>query len=253
MPEFDIILILVLSGIVVGFINTLAGSGTIISITVLTMLGMPVAMANGTHRIAVLMQNLVAVGSAHKHKVLDWKKGWILAIPTTVGSVVGAYIAVEINHELFEKIIGVAMLVMMFMMFYKPDKWLHGSKALQEKKTGIWQILLYLLIGFYGGFIHIGVGIFMLATLVLSGGYDLIRANALKNWLVLLYVPFVLVVFIISGMVNFTYGIIHGCGNMLGAWLATKYAVSWGTKFVRWVLVVVILFASSKFLGFWTM
>jgi len=249
MPEIEVIILLVASGILVGFINTLAGSGTVISIAVLTYLGLPVQVANGTHRIAVMMQNFVAVRSAHKRKIISLKKGLEYGIPTTAGSIIGALFATSINDELFGKIIGVVMVIFLFSMFIKPDRWLKGNLRLQEKKSGWLLYLLYFLMGLYGGFVHIGVGIFMLFTLVLGSGYDLVKANAYKNLLVFMYVPFALGIYIYSGMVHFVFGFTHGLGNMLGAWIATRFAFAWGAKFVRWVLVVVMLAAALHFWG----
>ncbi|MFH0894503.1 MAG: sulfite exporter TauE/SafE family protein [Bacteroidota bacterium] len=247
--SWEIVLLLVCSGILVGFINTLAGSGTIISISVFVFLGLPVTVANGTHRVAVIFQNLVAVHAFKKQKVLDTRKGLWLAIPVVIGSVLGAFIAVKINEDAMEKVVGIVMLIMLFFIFYKPGRWLKEDRERTAKPVQWWEYGLYFLMGVYGGFIHIGVGIFMLVTLVLNSGYDLVKANAIKNLLVLLYVPFALFIFIISGMVNFSYGLVHAVGNMIGAWLATRYAVKWGADFVRWVLVVVIIGAVGKFLG----
>lgn len=243
------IAILITSGLFVGFINTLAGSGSIISISVLVYMGLPPTVANGTNRIAVFFQNLVAVRQFKKQKMLDLPKGIMLSIPTVIGSVVGAFVAVEIDEKLMERAIGVIMLVMLFFLFFKPNKWLKSDEQKVNKKVSILQMLYYFMIGVYGGFIHIGVGIFLLALLVLNAGYDLVKANALKNFIVFLYNPFALAVFMISGLVDYKYGLVHAIGNVIGAYIATKYAISWGANFVRWILIVVIIIASSKFLG----
>lgn len=247
--SFTIFFALIGSGLLVGFINTLAGSGTVISISLLMFLGLPPSIANGTNRVAVFFQTIVAVKGFAKEKVLDWKKGLLFGIPTVVGSIVGAIIAVKIDEQVMEKIIGVTMLLLLATLFYKPEAWTKGNKEKTERKITILQVLLYFAIGVYGGFIHLGVGIFILAITVLNAGYDLVKANALKNLLVLLYTPFALVIYIWNGMVYFKYGLIHSIGNMIGAYLATKYALNWGTKFTRWVLIIVIIAASFKFLG----
>jgi len=108
------IIILIVSGLLVGFINTLAGGGSIISLSILMFLGLPANVANGTNRVAIFIQNIAAVGSFKQQKVLDHKKGFWLAIPATIGSVIGAWIAVDLNEEIIEKAIAVVMLIMMF-------------------------------------------------------------------------------------------------------------------------------------------
>lgn len=247
--SWEIVVALIISGILVGFINTLAGSGTIISISLLIFLGLPPTVANGTNRIAVFFQNLVAVTSFRKKKMLNVRHSFWYAIPATIGSIVGAFIAIDIDDKLMQKIIAIIMLLMLLLMIFKPDKWLKGDETKIKNKPSIFQLILYFFIGVYGGFIHIGVGIFILAITVMNAGYDLIRANAIKNFIVFLYNPFSLLVFMYFGLVNYEYGLIHSIGNMLGAFLATKFALEWGVNFVRWLLIVVIILASSKMLG----
>ena len=244
-----IVFALIFSGVFVGFINTLAGGGTIISIALLMVLGLPANVANGTNRIAVIFQNMTSAGSFAQQKVLDFRKGSWLALPTIIGSVIGAQLAVDIQEELFRKAMAIIMLVMLFFIIYKPSVWLKGQDKLVLRKVSVWQYIIFFFIGVYGGFIQVGVGYFLLAGIVLGAGYDLVKANAIKVWIVLLYTPFALIVFVLNGQVNWKYGLIHAIGNVTGAYIASKWAVSWGTNFVRWVIVVVILVFSSDLLG----
>jgi uncharacterized protein len=243
------IILLIGSGVLVGFINTLAGGGTIITVSLLLFLGLPAGVANGTNRIAVIFQNLVAVISFQKQKILDFKKGLIFSIPSVAGSIIGAYTATEFSDNILEKCIALVMILMLFFILYKPERWLKGRPDLQGKKISWFQIVIFLLIGFYGGFIHIGVGFFILGGLVLTAGYDLVHANAIKNLIVLAYSPFALVIFMMQGQVDYKMGLILSTGNVVGAYLASKYAVKWGTTFVRWVLVVFILITILQLFG----
>jgi uncharacterized membrane protein YfcA len=159
---------------------------------------------------------------------------------------VGASVVVELPNDLTEKLIGVVMIIMFFVIIYKPGQWIKEHVPEHEKKFSVLQLIMFFAIGFYGGLIQAGVGIFLLSALVLGAGYDLIRANALKLLIVALYTPFVLVIFIYNGQVNFLWGIILGIGNMIGAWLATKFAVSWGPKVIRYILLTMILISAIK-------
>ncbi|HOH22693.1 MAG TPA: TSUP family transporter, partial [Bacteroidales bacterium] len=60
------VLILIISGVIVGFINTLAGGGTVISISVFMFLGLPPLVANGTNRVPIVFQNLASAYLYHK-------------------------------------------------------------------------------------------------------------------------------------------------------------------------------------------
>jgi uncharacterized membrane protein YfcA len=246
--EWYMIVAVVGVGMLVGFINTLAGSGSVISLPMLIFLGLPANVANGTNRVAILMQNVVGVTSFHRKKKIDYRRGWFPSLIAVAGSLVGANIAVDLNEDLMEKLIGVVMVVMFFVIIYKPNRWIREN---QEIKPGKWwmQVIVFFLIGIYGGLIQAGVGIFLLSALVLSAGYDLVRANALKLLVVLAYTPFALALYIMNDQVWWTYGLILGAGNMIGAFLATKFALHWGPKYIRYILLVMIVVSALKLFG----
>ena len=158
-----------------------------------------------------------------------------------IGSFIGAKIAVNLDESFIEKSIAFVMIIMLFFLLAKPQQWLKGNEILAKKKLD-WKIYaVFFLIGLYGGFIHIGGGYFILAALVMGCGFDLVKANAVKCLVVLLYVPFTIVVFVWQDQIMWKYGLIHAIGNVIGAYIASKYAVKWGTNFIRWLIVVVVL------------
>jgi uncharacterized membrane protein YfcA len=241
----EIILLLVGSGFLIGVINTIAGSGTAIGYAVFMALGLPPSWANGTVRIGVLPQTFAAAYNFWKNNLLDLKNAFLIALPITVGSILGAQIAVSINQNIFEIVIGVAMILFMILILVKPEKWIKGDSKKQLSKPKFIHYIIYFLIGTYGGFIHIGVGIFLLFALVLLSGYDLVRANSLKVFTVLIYTPFALSVFIINGEVYYAIGLISAIGNTLGGIFASKVAIKKGAGFLRWVLIIVIAVFSA--------
>jgi len=243
-----IIAILIVAGFLVGVINTIAGSGTVITYSLFMMLGLPINLANGTIRLGVVMQTLTSTLNFKRHNALDWKKGFKLALPVVIGSIVGAEIAVELNEAVFEKILAVILLIMLFFIFYKPERWLKDQVNKIQSKPTIIQLLLFFLIGIYGGFIHIGVGIFMISVLVLNAGYDLVKANAIKVMTVFLYSPFALAVFMMNDQIHYGMGLIAAIGNIFGGYVGSKMAISWGNNFIRWVLMVVIILFSAYLL-----
>lgn len=240
---------LVVSGVFVGFINTLAGGGTIISLSLFMFMGLPADVANGTNRIAVVLQNITSVATFRHKKLLDTRKAIWLSVPTVIGSIIGAQLSIEIDEATFRKAIGVVMLLMIFFIISKPDKWLKGQLKLQEKKVSPLQYIIFFGIGIYGGFVQVGVGYFLLAAIVLGAGYDLVKANAIKVFVVLAYTLFAMVIFIIHDKINWQFGLIHSIGNIIGAYLASRYAVDWGANFIRWFIIVIILIASADLFG----
>jgi uncharacterized membrane protein YfcA len=242
-------LAVVAAGFVAGFINTLAGSGSLVTLPLLIFLGLPANVANGTNRVGILLQNVVGVGSFRQQKVLDIRGGLMLAAPAVVGSVLGAQIAVNLDEQMMRRTIGVLMIVMLVVILIRPRRWLEGRGEVMDGRPAWTQLLIFFAIGVYGGFIQAGVGIFLLAGLVLGAGYDLVRANAVKLLIVLCFTVSAIIVFLLNGQVVWSVGLILAVGNMLGAWVASRMAVERGAAFVRWILIAVVVVSGAELLG----
>lgn len=245
--SFTIIIILLTSGLAVGFINTLAGGGSAISLTVFMALGLPVHVANGTNRIAILMQNLSSTVTFTRKRMLDWRVGVRLGIPAIVGAVVGAQIAATIDDKIFQICLAVVMVsVLVFTLL--------GERLLKRNGTAIDKIrplhyAVFFLIGIYCGYIFVGTGFLILLATMGMLHSDIVKSNVIKNFIILLAIPFSLLVFILNGEVNYAYGLVHGAGNMVGAFLASHYAIGWGTKFLRWFMAAVVTVCLADVVG----
>ena len=243
------LVLIIIAGFIAGFVNTLAGSGSLVTLPVLIFTGLPVTIANGTNRVAILLQNIVSSTSFRKGNALDIKGAIWLGIPAAIGSVLGAQIAIELNEDIMKKTIGVIMIIMLFIMILRPQKWQSGSLIQLENRPTALQFLVFFFIGIYGGFIQAGVGIFLLAGLVLNIGYDLVRANAVKTGIILIFTIFALAVFIKNDQVNWSIGVILAIGNMLGAWIGAKTAVQKGAIWVHRLVIIVIAISAMELLG----
>jgi uncharacterized membrane protein YfcA len=206
-------------------------------------------VANGTNRVAILLQNVVGVSSFRRQQMLDLRRGLMLAAPAVLGSVVGAQIAVSLDEEVMRRVIGALMVAMLLVLIIRPRRWLEGRPEALDRHPSWIQLTIFCGIGIYGGFIQAGVGIFLLAGLVLSAGYDLVRANAVKVLIVLCFTAFALIVFAVNGQVRLSIGLILALGNMSGAWVASRMAVKRGAGFVRWLLMGVVIVSAVVLLG----
>lgn len=240
----------VLGGVAAGFINTLAGSGSLITLPILIFLGLPPTVANGTNRIGVLLQTIVGTAGFQRRDVLDWRAALILALPAMAGSILGARIAVDVDDDTMRLVIGIIMLVMLLVIVIRPQRWLEGTPEARLERPDLLQVIVFFLIGIYGGFIQAGVGIFLLAGLVLSAGYDLVRANAIKGVIIMLFTAAALVVFLANDQVNWPLGLLLATGQMVGAWLGANFAVDRGAVWVRRLLIVVVAVSAAQLLGF---
>jgi uncharacterized membrane protein YfcA len=247
------VVVLLTAGFAVGFINTIAGGATVISFAAMMVLGLPITMANATHRVAAAFQTLASSGAFLRQKILDYKTGLRLGIPTTIGSVFGAWASVDIHEETFRIIAGVAMLLMLVAMLVKPGIWMMGKRTEPRVKPKPWHYLVFFAVGFYGGFIYIGIGYFLLAALVLTTGLDLLRSNALKVFIVMLYVPFTLVPFILADLIHWPFALVLSIGQAAGAWIAARASISLGNGFIRWFMIVFILILVADLFGIFSL
>jgi uncharacterized membrane protein YfcA len=226
------------TGFVAGFINTLAGSGSLLTLPILILLGLPANVANGTNRVGVVLQNIVAVATFRQRGALPLEGSWKLIVPSVVGAIIGAELAVDLDEALLRQTIGVLMLVLLAVMLFKPERWIAAHAARREPRLFV-EVPLFFAIGVYGGFIQVSVGLFLLAGLVLSAGYNLVGANAMKNLIVLVFTIAALVVFVINDQVDWMLGLLLGAGQAVGAWVAASFAVARGAKLVRWAVIVI--------------
>jgi uncharacterized protein len=236
-------------GICAGFINTLAGGGSALSLPMLIFLGLPPNTANGTNRIAIFLQTIVAVGGFKSEKVFDRKNNIRLGIPALVGAIPGAFIATELNEQTMKIIIGVVLIIMLALVIFKPGVWLNTREGKPLINHPVASSIVFFLIGAYGGFIQVGVGFFLLAGLVLANKMNLVKANAIKVFIVMLYTPLALLVFILHHQVDYKIGLVLAAGNMLGAWIGSKAAVKKGAGFVRYILIIALVLSSAKLFG----
>lgn len=173
----------------------------------LIFIGLPANVANATNRIAILLQNVVSVSSFKQKKILNFKTDSKLLLPVALGSIAGAFIAVDINEEIFKKVIAGLLIIMFFMLLLKPDAWVKANADKAKMKSPWLRNVIFFLLGIYGGFIQIGIGFFLLAGLVLGCGYDLLKANAIKLFIVLFYTIIALAIFIWNDLVDFKVGL----------------------------------------------
>ncbi len=234
-----VVVILICSGLLVGFTNTLAAGGSAISLTVFMALGLPPQIANGTNRVAIIMQNLSSTITFSGRGMMDWSGGLKLGIPAIVGSIVGSQIASTISDTVFQWCLAVVMVsVLVFML---AGNRILGRSGGELNRVRWVHYVCFFLIGLYTGYIYVGSGYLVLLTTLGLLHLDIVKSNVLKNFILLLSVSFSLVVFVLNGQVDWMYGLIHGVGNVVGAYVASRYAIGWGIKFLRWFVVVVVL------------
>jgi hypothetical protein len=222
----------------------------VISLAVLNLAGLPLDVANGTKRVAILFQTLVGVKRFQKQGKLEVREHLGIILPAVVGAIVGALLVEQVTDVVFRRSVGVCMVVVLGLLFFKPQRWIEGNVDRLKKRAGPGRMIAFFLIGVYGGYIQVGVGVFMLSALVLVEGLDLVRANAIKILLALCFTAPALLIFVMNDLVRWDLGLALAAGSMLGAWAATHEAAKRGAPFIRKLLIVVVIVAAVRYLFF---
>ncbi|MEW5954539.1 MAG: sulfite exporter TauE/SafE family protein [Bacillota bacterium] len=258
MTEAQAFLLVLITGVVSGFVNIVGGGGSLISLPVLIFMGLPSAAANGTNRIALMVQSLVAI-SYFRHKGFFYPKlSFILGIPAVFGSIVGAKFAISLTDEMFNTALAVVMITVIVLIVVRPEKYFIKEQT-QENYTPLRLALasvIFFGVGFYGGFIQAGVGFIIIAALALITGMSLVKINSLKVFVTAIYMLSSLLIFVFSGNVEWGLGFILAAGNAVGAYLGSAFVVAKGDTWVRIFLVVSVSIMAAalldlhKLLGF---
>ena len=247
MPEYLELLILFGVGVLAGVLNVMAGGGSSLTLPVLIFLGLDSPMANGTNRVALLLQNVSAVLSYSKEKVTDIKVSVKLAALTIPGAILGALIAVRISDEWFERILGIVMIgIIISMLIPQSKKEYTGSET---KRTWIIYPVMFG-IGLYGGFIQVGVGFLIMAAL-----YHLLRLNLLfvnmhKVFVICGYSIVALAIFAWRVDIRWGLGVALAAGAGTGGFIGASLSMRHGEKLIRWLLQAVLIVFVLKLLFF---
>ena len=230
-------------GSVAGLINIGAGGGSSLTLPTLIFLGLDSAMANGTNRIALIIQNIFAITGFHQEKQNEFKLSFKYALFTLPGAILGALLSVRLSDVLFQRILAVIMLLIVLTLFL--PKTVERKTAILGKKPCIVYLALFGA-GFYGGFIQVGVGFILMAILFHLAGLTLIKVNVHKVFIILIYTIPALAIFVLTDNVHWKYGLILAAGNGIGGWISARVSVKKGESYIRVILAIAIAIMAYK-------
>lgn len=234
-------------GAIAGFINVMAGGGSSLTLPALIFLGLDSALANGTNRVAVFIQNISAVTSFRREKFHQFKTSLLFAVFTIPGAVIGALMATRVSDILFQRILAVVLIFTVFSLFLSHPR---RDKNKTKAQRGNWFIYPALFgVGFYGGFLQVGVGFVLMAALYHLERLNLVFVNMHKVFIIMVYTIPVLLIFTSTGNVNWKLGLVLAAGNAFGAWWGAWETVRGGEKIIRIILAVAIAIMALKLFG----
>ena len=251
-----LILVLIFGGgFVAGIINTLAGGGSLITLPLLILAGLPANVANGTNRVAIVLQNVGALSGFRSQGLTLGREVLWLLLPTLAGAAVGVHLAVGIDEALLRRMIGGLLVIMLIPILLRRKPSPRPGAVRLAFRPWLWPV--YFVVGIYGGFLQAGVGFLFLGLLAGVEGLDLVRANLVKVFLILSYSILAVTLFFFGHQVALGTGLVLAVGMTAGGWIGAHLAVRKGESLVRVVLAAAVIASAvhltglGKILGAW--
>jgi uncharacterized protein len=234
-------------GFVSGFLNTVAGGGSLITLPVLIFMGLPGSVANATNRVAILSQNIFAVtGFNSKGIKLPFPYSLYLGIASLAGGFIGAKLAVDIDDTLFNRILAVIMIMVVASIVLEP----RIKKINRPERLGPFHqtlgIIGFFFLGIYGGFIQAGIGFLVIALLTKVNHFSLVKTNYVKVFAAIVYTGVSVLVFALEEKIIWITGLTLAIGQGLGGWYASRWSVEKGDVWIKRVMVVAVIGLAIK-------
>lgn len=249
-------IIVLLGGFFAGAINSLAGYGSIITLTILMdIVGLSPNVANGTNRVNVMANAFAGSLGYYRQGKMRLNRVWLIVFLVLIGAITGVYVATIISNEGFRNLYRVLVFLLAILILTKPKNWL--IKESSQEKLNLWiAIPVFVSIGFYAGLIQAGSGLFMLAALVLLAKKELLEANAIKMFIILFYSVIVIAMFHYKGLIDWKAGAILAVAQAAGSYLTATYASRlpnanlWAYRLLIIIILLIIIREGWMLLGF---
>jgi uncharacterized membrane protein YfcA len=247
------LLLLVGAGLVAGFLNTVASSGTAVTLPVMIGLGLHPMLANATNRVPVLLGCVVAVWKFHQAGQMPWKPALRLSVPLLAGAVIGLIAAENLSDMRTIRVTVFALGVAALLVLINPSKWLAVEVTRPPRASGPLIMVAVFAIGAWAGLIVLDSATYMLAVLVLLAGFPIREANAIKVFALGLVALLGTIVFAVKGQIDWLWALPLSLGSIAGSWVGSR--VSLGPNASKWVyfMLLAVLVGEAVRLAFLVM
>ena len=230
-----------------GILNVMAGGGSLVSIPVMLFLGLPGPVANGTNRISIIAQNIVAVRTFLRRGFADFRLSLTLSACALPGAILGSLVGVRLEGEWFERVLAVVMIGVLVLMRFDSSKRSGPSLELTRRRYWAGHGLMFLA-GCWGGFIQVGVGFILMPILHRVMGLDLVRTNMHKVFIALSYNLVAIFIYASLVSIHWSLGLALALGNALGGYFGARFSVAGGEVWIRRVFTGVLVVFIAKLL-----
>lgn len=232
------LIFLFFTGLVSGFINTLAGGGSGLNLPMMIFLGIDPIVANGTNRLAITAQTLTGIAKFKSHDIHDFKLTKFAAPFVFIGALAGSWYSTTIDPQVFKKLLGFVIIGVAAITLINPFRYFkeHSTHFLERPGFTTKKIIaafVFLLIGLYGGLIQVGIGFVIMIVIRILTGANLVEVNAIKVSIAFFFAVTALAIFGIKGLIHWPAALILTAGMSLGAYTSAHLGIKKGDRFVK--------------------
>lgn len=252
MPEFSLpslapYAFILVAALAAGFVNAIAGGGTFFTYPAFVAGGVPPAFASGSNNIGLWPGNAMAT-LAYRQELYAVRADLpFLSAVTLTGSGIGALLLLEVGNDGFARLLPPLVLFATLLFTYaeRVRQWLltkaqGRGTARQAGVSRGWGAALGLgVVTIYGGFFGGGVNLMVMASLSLMGYQNIQQTNAIKNYLAVLIIASVFVVFLAQGNIAWPQVIICALGAMSGGFVGARVAKRMPVAWLRAMVIAV--------------
>lgn len=232
--------------IAAGFIDSIAGGGGLLTVPALLAVGLPPAQALATNKLQGVGGSFSASWYFVRRRAVDLREQKLAIVLTLIGSMSGALLIQHLHATLLRQILPLLVIAIGLYFLLMPRI---GESDRQRRLYGLpFALIAGGCVGFYDGFFGPGAGSFYALAYVTLCGYNLAKSTAHAKVLNFTSNFGGLLLFMLSGKVVWSVGLVMLAGQMIGARLGAKMVLTRGQQLIRPMIVVVSLLMSIKLL-----
>jgi len=233
------------AGFAAGVVNTLAGGGSLLTVPLLVMIGLPGTVATGTNRVGVFVQSVVGALRFRAEGVSGFSKSLPVLLPLLAGGTLGALAVAHLDDATFERLFGIVMLLLLVPALWPPRT--ASPDGVRSDLSPVMSAVTFFVIGLYGGSFQAGVGLFMVLALA-RAGHGLVLANSIKMVTIAAFTAVAVAIFVYEGQVVWAPALVLSAATALGATVGTRIAVSGGDRVIRPAIALAVVALAGRML-----
>jgi uncharacterized membrane protein YfcA len=239
-------LIIVVAGCAAGFINTVVGSGSLVTFPALVALGVPQVSANISNNLGLVPGGLSGLWGYRRELAAQRRAAMSLLPYSVVGSLVGALLLLHLPARVFSAVVPVLVVLALVLVLAQPRlAALIARRDAASAERPRWMAWCLrggvFAAGIYGGYFGAAQGVILMALLGLLHDPDLQKSNAVKNLLGTSVNLAAAVVFVAVApeRVNWVAVGLIAAGSVLGAQAGAAFGRRLSAHTLRWFIVAV--------------